>query len=466
MFSLHRKAEAAGTEEGREKMKEKHIFSNRDIWKLLMPIMVEQLLASLMGMVDTIMVSNVGSAAISAVSLVDSINILVIQLFSALAAGGAILCSQYMGGRNTRQAEKAANQVLLTVTVLSTAMTIVCLLFRRPLLSLIFGKVEPEVMSNSEVYFLYTALSFPFIAIYDAGASVFRSQNNTRCPMVISVISNFLNIFGNAILIWGVGIGVAGAAISTLVSRIFCAVVVMMWLHKPCYELRVYNYRSIRPDWRYIRKILAIGVPSGIENAMFQFGKLAIQSTVSTLGTVAIAAQAMTNIMENLNGIAAIGVGIGLMTVVGQSIGAGRDDEAVYYIKKFTAIGEVVIVISCAAVFLAGRMITVLGGMEPESAEMCLGMLAAITVVKPLVWTLSFIPAYGMRAAGDVKFSMIVSCISMWMLRVALCVYLCRVQGFGPIAVWIGMFTDWTARGIAFLWRFRSRKWLHHHVTA
>ena len=466
MFSLHRKAEAAGTEEGREKMKEKHIFSNRDIWKLLLPIMVEQLLASLMGMVDTIMVSNVGSAAISAVSLVDSINILVIQLFSALAAGGAILCSQYMGGRNTRQAEKAANQVLLTVTVLSTAMTIVCLLFRRPLLSLIFGKVEPEVMSNSEVYFLYTALSFPFIAIYDAGASVFRSQNNTRCPMVISVISNFLNIFGNAILIWGVGIGVAGAAISTLVSRIFCAVVVMMWLHKPCYELRVYNYRSIRPDWRYIRKILAIGVPSGIENAMFQFGKLAIQSTVSTLGTVAIAAQAMTNIMENLNGIAAIGVGIGLMTVVGQSIGAGRDDEAVYYIKKFTAIGEVVIVISCAAVFLAGRMITVLGGMEPESAEMCLGMLAAITVVKPLVWTLSFIPAYGMRAAGDVKFSMIVSCMSMWMLRVALCVYLCRVQGFGPIAVWIGMFTDWTARGIAFLWRFRSRKWLHHHVTA
>ena len=209
-------------------MKEKHLFSNKDIWKLLLPIMVEQLLASLMGMVDTIMVSNVGSAAISAVSLVDSINKLVIQLFSALAAGGAILCSQYMGGKNVRQAENAANQVLLTVTVLSTAMTVVCLLFRRPLLSLIFGEVEPAVMSNSEVYFLYTALSFPFIAIYDAGASIFRSQSNTKCPMVISVISNFMNIFGNAVLIWGVGIGVAGAAISTLVSRIFCAVVVMI----------------------------------------------------------------------------------------------------------------------------------------------------------------------------------------------------------------------------------------------
>lgn len=449
-----------------KKMKEKHLFSNKDIWKLLLPIMVEQLLASLMGMVDTIMVSNVGSAAISAVSLVDSINILVIQLFSALAAGGAILCSQYMGGKNVRRAENAANQVLLTVTALSTAMTVICLLFRRPLLALIFGAVEPAVMSNSEVYFLYTSLSFPFIAIYDAGASIFRSQSNTKCPMIISVISNFMNIFGNAVLIWGVGIGVAGAAISTLVSRIFCAVVVMIWLHRPCYALRVYNYRAIRPEWKYIRRILAVGVPSGIENAMFQFGKLAIQSTVSTLGTVAIAAQAMTNIMENLNGIAAIGVGIGLMTVVGQSIGAGRNDEAVYYIKKFTGIGEIVIIISCAVVFAAGRMITVLGGMEPESAEMCLYVLTAITIVKPIVWTLAFIPAYGMRAAGDVKFSMIVSCISMWMLRVVLCVYLCRVQGFGPIAVWIGMFTDWTARGIAFLWRFHSRKWLLHKVTA
>ena len=166
-------------------MSEKHLFSNTDIRKLLLPIMVEQLLASLMGMVDTIMVSNVGSAAISAVSLVDSINILVIQLFSALAAGGAILCSQYMGGKNIRQAETSANQVLLTVTVLSSLMTGVCLLFRRPLLSLIFGAVEPAVMTNSEVYFLYTALSFPFIAIYDAGASIFRAQNNTRCPMII-----------------------------------------------------------------------------------------------------------------------------------------------------------------------------------------------------------------------------------------------------------------------------------------
>ena len=212
-------------------------------------------------------------------------------------------------------------------------------------------------------------------------------------------------------------------------------------------------------------RILSLGIPNGIENAMFQFGKLAIQSTVSTLGTIAIAAQAMTNILENLNGIAAIGIGIGMMTVVGQCLGAGRKDEAIYYIKKLTAVAEVVIIASCALVFLATKQATILAGMEPESAKMCLYMVGWITVVKPIVWTFAFIPAYGMRAAGDVRFSMILSCISMWAFRVTLCIYLCRVHGFGPIAVWIGMFTDWTIRGIVFTFRFMGRRWLAHKVV-
>ena len=198
---------------------------------------------------------------------------------------------------------------------------------------------------------------------------------------------------------------------------------------------------------------------------MFQFGKLAIQSTVSTLGTIAIAAQAMTNILENLNGIAAIGIGIGMMTVVGQCLGAGRQDEAIYYIKKLSVIAETVIIGCCALVYILTRPVTMLGGMEPESAKMCFYMIGWITVVKPIVWTLAFVPAYGMRAAGDVRFSMILSCISMWLFRVTLCIYLCRVHGFGPIAVWIGMFTDWTVRGIVFTIRFKSRRWLAHEVV-
>ena len=220
------------------------------------------------------------------------------------------------------------------MTVLSVALSAGCLIFRVPLLRVIFGAVEADVMKNSQVYFLFTLLSFPFIGLYDAGASILRAQNNSRSPMVISVISNFMNIGGNAILIFGFHMGVEGAAISTLISRIFCAVVVLWKLRDESKPIFVKQYLSIRPDFGLIKKILFIGIPSGIENSMFQFGKLAIQSTVSTLGTVAIAAQAMTNILENLNGVAAIGVGIGLMTVVGQCLGAGRKDEAIYYIKK------------------------------------------------------------------------------------------------------------------------------------
>ena len=282
--------------------------------------------------------------------------------------------------------------------------------------------------------------------------------------MIISIISNFLNIGGNAILIFVFGMGVEGAAISTLVSRIFCAVVVIYKLRSKEEPIFIKNYAAIRPDFSLIKKILFIGIPSGIENSMFQFGKLAIQSTVSTLGTVAIAAQAMTNILENLNGVAAIGVGIGLMTVVGLCLGAGRKDEVIYYIKKLSWLAEAAIVISCLTVLALTKPITLLGGMEAESADLCFKMVIFITITKPISWVLSFIPAYGMRAAGDVKFSMITSCCTMWLCRVSLCVYLCRVWGFGPIAVWIGMFADWTLRAIVFSIRFHGRKWLNHHI--
>ena len=445
---------------------QQHMFTNRMIRNLLIPVVLEQLLNSIMGTADTMMVSNVGSAAISAVSLVDSINVLVIQAFSALAAGGAIVCAQYIGQRNKEKANESARQVLFIITAISVAVSLICLVFQKPLLRLIFGSVEAEVMRASEVYFFYTALSFPFIAAYDSAASIFRAQDNTRGPMTISMISNVMNIAGNAIMIWVFHMGVAGAALSTLISRIFCAVVVLIQLRKERegQEIVVRDYFKIRPNWSMIKRILGIGIPSGVENSMFQLGKLAIQSTVSTLGTAAIAAQAMTNILENLNGIAAIGVGVGLMTIVGQCLGAGRKDEAVYYIKKLCVIAEIVVLTSCLIVFALTKPVTILGGMEKESADMCFHMVMWITIMKPLVWTMAFVPGYGLRAAGDVKFSMITSCCTMWACRFCLCVFLIRVMGFGPMGVWIGMFADWTVRSIIFTWRVHSRKWLQHKV--
>jgi putative MATE family efflux protein len=417
-----------------------------------------------MGMVDTMMVSTVGSEAISAVSLVDSLNNLVIQVFSAMATGASIICSQYIGSGDIKHSNKAARQVVLTVLTISLVLMIICLIGRERLLRFIFGEVEDEVMRGCLVYFLITVISYPFLALFNAGAAFFRAGGNSKFPMKVSVISNIINIIGNAIFIYGFKWSVAGAALSTLISRAFCTIVIFYFLRKPRQTIVIKDYLKIRPDMPIIWKILAIGIPSGIENGMFQFGKLAIQSTVSTMGTVAIAAQAMTNIMENVNGVFGIGVGIGLMTVVGQCIGAGRTEEAKYYIVKLTKIAWVGILCSCLLVLAITKPVTWLAGMESNAASMCLEMVTVITIVKPLVWVGSFIIAYGLRAAGDVKFSMTVSTITMWCCRVALCIFLVRVYHFGPMAVWIGMFADWTIRAVIFSVRFVSGKWLRSRV--
>ena len=445
------------------------LYDNKALAALILPLICEQIFTAFMGTADSMMVSNVGAAAISAVSLVDSINILVIQAFYALASGGAIVCANFLGQGRRDRAEDSANQLLFVIFYISIAITLLCLLFRKPLLRLVFGAVEPDVMEAALTYFFYTSLSFPFIALFDSGSSVLRAQNNSRLPMTVTILTNIMNIIGNALLIWGFGLGVAGAAISTLLSRIAAALSVLFFLRRPLPAgtggIRIGNFLWVRPEGRLIRNILRIGIPSGVENGMFQFGKLAIQSSVSTLGTAAIAAQAITNILENFNGIAGVGIGIGMMTVVGQCLGAGRPEEARYFIKKLSLAAEAAVFLSCLILFALTKPITLLAGLSPESASMCLFMMTAITIVKPIVWTAAFIPGYGLRAAGDVRFSMILSCTSMWACRVTLAIFLIRVLGFGPIAVWIGMFADWTIRGIAFLLRFKSGRWLLHRVT-
>lgn len=436
------------------------MFTKKQLWALLIPLMVEQVLNSLMGTADTMMVSNVGSAAISAVSLVDSINILILNIFSALATGGAIVCSQYIGKQRPDRANAAGRQLILSMFAISIVISTVCVIFRAPLLSLIFGRVETDVMENALIYMLITGLSFPFIALYNASAALFRSSGNSKLPMTVSMISNCINIAGNAIFIFGFGLGVAGAALSTLISRMFCAVVILYLQTRPRQTIYINNYLGIRPDFSIIKMILGFGIPTGIENGMFQFGKLAIQSTVSTLGTTAIAAQAMTATLEGFSSMAGIGIGLGMVTVVGQCIGAGRRDEAKRYILKLTGFGEVSIIISCVLLYLACDLITTLGGMEPEAAGLCKQMTLAITIYKPIAWAFSFMPAYGMRAAGDVRFSMTVSTITMWSCRVFLTIVLIRFFGWGPMAVWIGMFTDWTVRSICFATRFFTGGWI------
>lgn len=443
-----------------------HIFSNHALLLLIIPVIAEQFLTSLMGLADSMMVSNVDDYSLGAVQLVDSINILVNQAFSALATGGVVICSNFIGQKNIDKAKEAARQVLLSAFVLSFSIMFICLFFRNAILSTVFGQVEDALMAEARVYFFITILSFPGIALYNSGAAIYRAQGNTRRPLVISIICNFVNIVGNAVFIYVFGLGVAGAALSTFLSRWLSAIVVFIYLHKQNQMISIRDYKSIRPNGYLIKRVLSLGIPNGIENSMFQFGKLVIQSTVSTMGTVAITAQAMTNIMENVNGVAACGVGIGLMTVVGQSLGAGRKDEARYYIKKLAVWAEIAIITSCLFVYLLRAPITSLGGMNEESAKLCMYMCGWITIVKPLFWVPSFLPAYGMRAAGDVRFSMILSVISMWCVRVGVTLGLVYIFDFvSPMAVWCGMFSDWFVRGVFFAIRFASGKWLSHKVA-
>ena len=434
------------------------MYTKEQLRKLLIPLMFEQVLTALMGSVDTIMVTNIGSAAISAVSLVDSLNILII--FAAMATGGAIICAQYLGSNQKDKANQALKQLIFSVTLISILITIPCILFRRPLLTLIFGSVEKNVMDNALSYLFITALSYPFIALYNAGAASFRTSQNSRLPMAIAFGSNILNILGNIFFIFTLSLGVAGAALSTLLSRIISALIILTLLKQPKQDLYVDSYLSIRPEIETITKIL----PTGIENGMFQFGKLVIQSTVSTMGTTAIAAQAMVAMLESFACQASIGIGLGMMTVVGKCVGAKEYEQARHYTISLTRLAWIVCIVFCATIMLFIQQITSLAGMEAESAKLAIWLTRIVFAYKMIFWTPSFLPGYGLRAAGDVKFSMITSTLSMWIRRVVVTIFLVHTFHMGPLAVWIGMGADWTIRSFIFLARFKSNKWLEHKV--
>lgn len=440
------------------------MYTKEQIRRLLIPLMFEQVLNALMGSVDTIMVTNIGSAAISAVSLVDSLNILIINVFAAMATGGAIVCAQYLGSEQKEKANQALEQLIFTVALISLIITIPCILFRRPLLTLIFGSVEKSVMNNSLSYLFITALSYPFIALYNAGAASFRTSQNSRLPMSIAFGSNILNIIGNVFFIFTLNLGVAGAALSTLLSRIISAAIILVLLKQPKQDLYIHSYLQIHPEFTTIKRILKIGIPTGIENGMFQFGKLVIQSTVSTMGTTAIAAQAMVAMLESFACQASIGVGLGMMTVVGKCVGAKKYEQAKHYTVSLTKFAWVVCFICCAIIVLPIKQITTLAGMEPESAKLAIWLTRIVFAYKMIFWTTSFLPSYGLRAAGDVKFSMITSTVSMWVCRVVVTIFLVHQFHMGPLAVWIGMGADWTIRSFIFLARFKSNKWLEHNI--
>ena len=391
------------------------LFPRQALVALLLPLIAEQALSVTIGLADTLMVSSVGEAAVSGVSLVDSFNTLMIQIMSALATGGAVVTSQYIGHQEPKNAKAAAAQILFVLSSFSVLVAAVG----------IFGSIDADVMHYAETYFLLSALSYPFIGLYNAGAALFRAQGNSKISMLSSLVMNVVNIGGNAVLIYGFGMGVMGAALASLVSRAIACAVVLYLLQKPDCALRVDSLRAMAPNGGLIRRILRVGIPAGIENGMFQIGKLSVSSLTSTLGTAAIAANAVANTTTTFLNIPANAVGMAALTVVGQCLGAGEKEQAVYYSRRLMLTAYCgAWVMNLSAFFFANRFAVSLFNLSPEAQAMALDIMVWFNIVSLFVWPSSFTLPNILRAAGDARFTMTVSIVSMWAFRVGFC-YLC-----------------------------------------
>lgn len=440
------------------------LFVSRDIRRLLLPLVMEQFLAVSMGMADTMMVSSVGEAAISGVSLVDSVNTLILQVLLALATGGAVVASQYLGRGDTRSARKGASQLYACMLIATTTMAVICLALCRPLLRLVFGAIDDQVMGYAQTYFVLSAVSYPFMGVYGAGAALFRAQGDSRTSMYASLVMNVINILGNALLIFVFHLGVFGAALATLVGRMFAALYVTRQLQRPANPMRIGTLEQLRPDGAYIRRILAIGVPNGLENGMFHFGKLILSSLVSTLGTAAIAANAVSNSLSSMANIPGNAVSLAMTPVIGRCLGAGRRGEAKRYVKQLMLIACMGIALTNAALFVLIPYMTGWFSLSPEAAELTVFVMRSFNVVAVLFWAGSFTLPNALRAGGDAKFTMLVSMLSMWLFRVLACYVFVLKLHMGLFGVWLGMYIDWICRMICFMLRFASGKWMEHSV--
>lgn len=440
------------------------LFGRRAVVALILPMLLEQVLSVTMGMADTLMVSGVGEAAVSSVSLVDSINVLIIQVLSALATGGAVICSQYLGRRDRESACRGAAQLYTVLAVSTVAVMLVALLFCRPILRLVFGRIDDDVMAYAEQYFLVSAVSYPFMGAYNAGAALFRAQGNSRISMLASLVMNVLNICGNAILIYGCGMGVLGAALATLAGRVFAAVWVLRRQQQFENPLRITSLAEMRPDRGMILRILGIGIPSGLENGMFQIGKLCVSSLTSTLGTSAIAANAVANSITSLANIPGNTMSLAMIPVVGQCLGAGQKQQARRYAVRLLGIAMAGLAVTNLTLFAAAPLLCALYNLSAQATALCVQVLRWFAVCSILLWAVSFTLPNALRAGGDAKYTMTVSVLSMWLFRVLLSYFFVLQLHLGLLGVWLGMFIDWFFRDVLFLLRFAGNRWMEHRV--
>ncbi len=386
-------------------------------------------------------------------------NVLLIQIFAALATGGAVVASQYLGRRDRENACRSAKQLVYATFGMAVAIGALVLVLNRHILRLVFGNVEPDVMQAAETYFWLSALSYPMLALYNAGAALFRSMGNSRISLFASLIMNVINIGGNALLIYGLNWGVAGAATATLASRTVAGLMMMLLLRNR--DNPIFLERLFHPEWNggILKSILRVGVPNGLENGMFQIGKLLVAGLITTFGTSAIAANAICNNVGSMSNIPGSAIGLAMITVVGQCVGAKDYQQARHYTKTLLAAAYVSMGLLNIALFLLAPYLVGFYAMPQTTTDLALSVLQVNCVVTVLIWPSSFTLPNALRAAGDARFTMVTSMVSMWVFRIGMSYVLGAWLGMGLFGVWTAMQIDWAVRSLVFGVRFLGHKW-------
>ena len=433
-------------------------FTKADLRRLIVPLVIEQLLSITVGLSDSLMVSQVGEAAISAVSLVDTVNVLLVNAFASLATGGAVITGQYLGRREIGKAGHSAQQLLLFMGEVSLVVMVLFYLGKGFVLNVVFGQVEPDVAAYSNTYYVIVEASIPFLALYSAGAALFRVMGNSGTSMWVSTAMNAINVVGNGLLIFVFHRGVEGVAIPTLVSRIFAAGAMLVLLRRPDLPMQVERF-TFRHDRFVVKNILHFGVPNGIEGSMFQLGKILLLSTVSVLGTASVAANAIGNTLASFQVVPGTALGLAIVTVVSRCVGASEYDRARYYTKKMMRTAYLYTVLVIALILACLPLILKLYNVSDQAREWATQILWMHGICGILIWPLAFTLPQALRAAGDTRFTMVASTVSMWTLRVGLGILLGRYWGFGVVGIWIAMFADWVLRAALFVPRFHGHKW-------
>lgn len=440
------------------------LFSNKAIYQLIIPLIVEQVLAVTVGMADIMMISVAGEAAVSGVSLVDMINVLIINIFAALATGGAVVSAQFIGKRDRQQACLSAYQLLLITIIISVCVMVMILLFKRPVLKLLFGKIEKDVMDNAIIYLNITAISYPFLAIYNSCSALFRSMGNSKVSMLLSFLMNIINIGGNAFFIFFLHLGIAGVAIPSLIARFLASIIILYLICNTKNQIYIEPKFQIKLDKTMVKKILHIGIPNGLENGLFQLGRVLVVGIIAGFGTVQIAANAVANNIDSMGCIPGQAISLAMITVVGQCIGAGDYAQAEYYTKKLMKISYAFTSSINAIIIFTLPLLLAIYHLSNDTLELARILIWIHAGCSIFLWPASFTFPNALRAANDVKFTMIASIASMWIFRIVTSYILGKSMGMGAIGVWIGMILDWIFRIICFTFRYRSGKWKLHTI--